>query len=278
MKVIYTQQDIEGLAQKGIQTVNIQDQMVLTELAYESADRLGLTLVRGKTNPGSTEYGSGKLARRDQTGDIREQIVKINNELYTLGLVTSTGGNISARDPHHSKEIWITAGSTFKGELTREMVIRIDLEGELLDPSSPYRVSSEKYVHTEIFKDRPEINAVIHTHAPLATTMALSGLEFLPISFEAAHLGPVQIAEFMAPGTLELGQATAEAIRGGFAVIMQNHGLVTAGSSLRSATDATLVVEQTAKKILACNTLGIQPPILPPELVEKYRLMGQKNI
>ena len=250
----------------------------MTELAYEAIDRLGLNLVRDKPDSGGKGYGGGKLARSDQSGDIREQIVKINNELYTLGLITSTGGNISARDPHHPEEIWITAGSTFKGELTREMIIRIDLEGEMLDHGSPYRASSEKYVHTEIFKDRPEINAVIHTHAPLATTMALTGQKFKPISFESAHLGPVQIAEFMPPGILELGQAVAEAMRGGFAVIMQNHGLVTAGSSLRSATDATLVVEQTAKKLITCKNLGILPPTLPAELVEKYRQMGQQNI
>jgi ribulose-5-phosphate 4-epimerase/fuculose-1-phosphate aldolase len=278
MKIIYTEKDIEGLVQKGVNSIKIQDQTVFTELAYDAINRLGLTLIRETINSDTTEYGSGKLARRDQSGDIRQQIVKINNELYTLGLVTSTGGNISARDPHHPEEIWITAGSTFKGELKPEMVIRIDLQGELLDHNSPYRASSEKYVHTEIFKDRPEINAVIHTHAPQATTMALSKLEFLPISFESAHLGPVYIAEFMPPGTIELGQTVAKAMRGGFAVVMQNHGLLTAGSSLRSATDATLVVEQTAKKLLTCHNLGILPPTLPPELVEKYRRMGQQNI
>ena len=193
--------------------------------------------------------------------------------MYTQGLVTSTGGNISVRIAGKD-EVWITPNSSFKGALAPGMLVRVDLEGNPIGDSH-YAPSSERMLHCAIYRNKPEVIAVIHSHAPKATILGLAGLPFLPISTEAAFIGEIPRVPFIMPGTRELADAVGAAAKDACAVILQNHGLIVAGTSLRHALDMTLTIEQTADKLIACHMLNKIPPVLPDEIVTGLRSLGE---
>ncbi len=98
---------------------------------------------------------------RTSTSDVRQQIVQVASELYGKCLLTPTGGNISARCEDNPDEIWISPAGTFKGDLQPDMLVRIDLQGEV-KAASAHTASSERRVHCAIYRHRPNVNAVAH--------------------------------------------------------------------------------------------------------------------
>lgn len=198
--------------------------------------------------------------------DVREEMCRVIDELYRLQLITSTGGNVSARSREASDRAFITPSTSFKGQLSPASLVAIDLEGRPLDPGSA-KPSSEVPIHVAILRARPDIQAVVHCHAPRATTLVNSDLPFLPISTESAFLAHIGRIPFVVPGTPALAAAVVDALGQGWAVLMQNHGLIVAARSLRRAADITQIIERTSEVILGGYAVGRPPPVLPPELV-----------
>jgi autoinducer 2 (AI-2) kinase len=225
--------------------------------------------------PVTAAAASGEVAStaRIIVGDIRDEVVRTVEEMYAHGLITSTGGNVSVRIPGKD-EVWITPNSFFKGALRADMLVRVDLEGNPIG-DSPYAPSSERMLHCAMYRNNSNVGAVIHSHAPKATILGLAGLPFLPISTEAAFIGEIPRVPFIMPGTAELADAVGAAAKNTLAVLMQNHGLIVGGANLRHAIDLTLIIEQTAEKLIACHMLGKTPPVLPDEIVSMLRSLGE---
>ena len=208
-----------------------------------------------------------------RAGGLREEVVNVVNELYATGLITATGGNVSARILG-TDHVLITPSQLYKGDLRPGVLVRIDMDGKLLD-SDALSPSSEWPMHCAVYKARPDVEAIIHAHAPQVTILGLSDLPFLPISTEAAFLGDLPRVPFIMPGTKDLAQAVVEALGDGAAVLMQNHGLIVAASSLRRAASLSEIVERTAEVILGCYAVGKEPPTLPENVVAMLQEMGR---
>ena len=205
--------------------------------------------------------------------DPRAEMVRAINELYQLGLITATGGNVSVR-VEEREECWITPSQLYKGDLRPELMVRIDLSGNVLDEGVP-APSSEWPMHTAIYRARPEVRAIVHAHAPYATILALSGLPFLPVTTEAAFFREVPVVPFIMPGTKELAEAVVKAMGCTPVCLLQNHGVVVAATSLRRACNILEVVERTAQLIWGCYAVGKKPPTLPKDVVRTLREVGE---
>lgn len=203
--------------------------------------------------------------------DVREEMCEVVEELYGLQLFTATGGNLSVRDPERPERAWITPRGAFKGALSPENMVLMDMHGQRC-PEQRGVPSSEAKIHAALLAARADVQAVVHCHAPKATILVNAELPFLPISTESAFLTDLGRIPFVMPGTDALAQALVAALGGGWGVLMQNHGLIVAARSLRRAADITQIIERTAEIIIGCYALGRKPPVLPDDVVKELSL------
>ncbi len=187
--------------------------------------------------------------------DERQEMLSILQSLYAQRLVTANGGNLSVRQSAQREQVWITPSAMPKGELRAEWMVPLDLQGRSLDESLP-TPSSERFLHTAIYRARPDVQAVIHSHARWATILAIAEIPFEPVLTEAELIGRVAVVPYLAPGTPELGQAVAEALGAdGQVALLKNHGLVTAAPSLQQAAILTESVERVSEVLVRLQQL-----------------------
>ncbi len=208
----------------------------------------------------------------NQEPALREEMVSILRELYEARLITPTGGNISVRLPGEEAAYLITPTQMYKGGLRPEDMVRIDREGR---PAHPHqRPSVETPMHLAIYRAYPEVGAVIHTHAPLAIALGIVGGRIPPITVDAVAFTEMRIVPYALPGDAGLIRQVVEALAHSPGVLLQNHGLVTVGESLRQAANRALALEETIHILTACRILGGEMTEIPPHLVETIRTSG----
>lgn len=200
--------------------------------------------------------------------ELRAELARITTELYHAGLVTATGGNVSVRSASQPDTAWITPSQIFKRDLKPEQMILIDMEGKKI--SGDDKPSIESVYHAGIMKYRPEVNAVVHTHAPLSTIFGMCDLEVLPVNTEAIFCMNMPVIPFYLGGTKELAQAVIEQVgqtkaTGAF---LRNHGLMTIGKSLRQAADNSYMVEHVVDILLKIKMAGLTPSQVPEKTVK----------
>lgn len=174
------------------------------------------------------------------------EIIEVSNEIYNKGLVSGKSGNISARFKNENKDI-VAITPTLKSlsNLNEEDIVLVDLDGNVLTKGKP---SSEVNMHLEIYKKRPDVNAIVHTHSPYATGFAHSSKKIK--RFEG--FGPI-IKPFLAeieyekPGSAELAKNASEGICDEDVLILKNHGVVCVNNNLKEAELLAVFVEETAK-------------------------------
>lgn len=198
--------------------------------------------------------------------EARQQIIQIVNELFSMGLLTATGGNISAKAEEEGT-FWITPSQMYKGGLTEDDLVRIRPDGSVLQGSKVPSV--EYHMHWRCYEVRPDCAAAVHTHAPVATAFGICNQTFPPINTDAVFLADTVTVPWFMPGSIELAEAVGEAMKQSKGCILQNHGLMTVGPNLRKAATRAMMLEETAKIVLYTKQFGGTVSLVPEDWIER---------
>ena len=168
---------------------------------------------------------------------------------YTPGY----SGNISAR---YKDGMLITTSGSSNGYLSENEIVYTDFEGKSLEDGK--KPSSEKFLHIEIYKKRPEINYIIHVHAPYLSSFASAGKDLMaPIMAENVfYFGGIPLADYALPSTMELVENTVKYFDKFDAVLMANHGFVVASKTIEDAYMKLELAESYAQVVLNTYLLG----------------------
>lgn len=198
---------------------------------------------------------------------VRQELLDLHAELPRNGLVAWTGGNVSVRDPDSGLVAIKPSGVRYEDLSAASMVV-VDLEGTVVE--GDLNPSSDTASHLYIYRHRPDVNGVVHTHSRYATAFAAVGRS-IPVYLTAQadeFGGEIPCAGFAMIGGEEIGAQVVETIGSSPAVLLRNHGVFTVGSSARAAVKAAVMVEDIAATVWAALQIG-QPEILPPDVVER---------
>src|SRR5271157_4458200 len=198
---------------------------------------------------------------------LRAQIWKLHLELPKNNLVSWTGGNVSGRDPETGYVVIKPSGVRYE-DLRPEHLVVLDMEGRAIE--GDLRPSSDTASHLYIYRHRPDICGIVHTHSPYATAFAALGKP-IPVYLTAMgdeFGGPVPCGGFALIGSEAIGQVVVDSIGDSPAVLLKNHGVFTVGPSAESAVKAAVMVEDVAHTVWIALQMG-QPDEITPENVAK---------
>ncbi|MHA1871672.1 MAG: class II aldolase/adducin family protein [Promethearchaeota archaeon] len=211
-----------------------------------------------------------KAKERDLLWSLKEEVCRIAIMMKDLGLVIGSEGNVSVRIPDKD-EMLITPSLVDYDDLKPYQIARVDFEGHLID--GDWQPSSEKIMHHEVYKERGDVNAIIHTHSRYATILAVTGRNIPPLVDEMIRItgGTVELAKFGANGSKELAQNAVEALGSKKAVLLANHGVLACGKTPFEALRIAQIVEENAEIYYKALLLGEENITKVPEDVIKYQ-------
>ncbi len=211
--------------------------------------------------------GGLRKERTDVLDELREQVWQLHMELPKNELVKWTGGNVSARDSETGYIVIKPSGVRYE-ELRPEDLVVVNLEGRRIE--GELNASSDTASHLYIYRHRPDVNGVVHTHSPFATAFASLGRP-IPVYLTAIadeFGGPIPCGGFALIGGEEIGHVVVESIGDSLAVLLKHHGVFTIGTTVEAAVKAAVMVEDVARTVWIALQMG-QPDEIPPEEVAK---------
>jgi L-ribulose-5-phosphate 4-epimerase len=198
---------------------------------------------------------------------LRKLVWELHLELPKNNLVAWTGGNLSARDPQTGLVVIKPSGLRYEHLHPEDMVI-LDLHGKIVEGS--LKPSSDTASHLYIYRQRPDVNGIVHTHSPYATAFAANGRPIPAILTAIADEfgGPIPCGGFALIGGDQIGQVVVDSIGASPAVLLKNHGVFTIGKTAEAALKAAVMVEDAARTVWLALQIG-QPEEISPEEVAK---------
>jgi L-fuculose-phosphate aldolase len=209
----------------------------------------------------------------------RNAVVEYGKKMVAAGLTSGTGGNLSVADRAAKKMAISPSGIDYGATYPDDVAVLNLKDGRVAEGERT--PSSEFNFHLALYRKRPDVGAVVHTHSPYATTMACLQWEIPAVHYLVGFAGKkVPVAPYATFGTEELARNVADTIGDYNALLMANHGLVAVGPNLATAFAVAEEIEFVARIYYQTRCVGL-PPLIPGEemdrVLEKFKTYGQKK-
>lgn len=201
--------------------------------------------------------------------ELRRRVCTVNKELIRQRLVTMTSGNASGRDPETGLVVIKPSGVPFESLTPDDMVI-VNRSGEVV--WGRWRPSIDTETHLYIYRHRPDIHGIVHTHSNYATSFAALG-EPIPCVLTAIadeFGGPIPCAPYAPIGSEAIGRSVVEHIGKSPAILLQNHGVIAVGATPEAALKAAVMCEDVAKTVYLALLRGNPIPLPPDEIARLH--------
>ena len=194
----------------------------------------------------------------------RQQVAEVAGKMAELNLVSDTSGNVSARLPDGLLAI-TPMGKSCEGMSAEDIVV---VDGDLNPVEGDLTPSSESLLHVAIYGARPDVGAIVHTHAVYSSAVAAAGLAIPPIVDEMVVTlgGEVRVSEYAPPASEAVAERVCEALGNRDAALIRNHGAVAVGLDPHAALNASILIERAAQ-IFVLSSILSRPSSLPEEVV-----------
>ena len=208
--------------------------------------------------------------------EIRKEICEVGHKLWLKGFVAANDGNISVK--LNENEYLCTPTGVSKGSLTPDMIIKVDKNGNKLE--GKLNPSSEIKMHMRVYRERPDVTAVVHAHPPVSTAFTVADIDLDQYILPEAVLtiGDVPTCDYGTPSTMEIPDSLDPYIQNHDAFLLRNHGALTVGCDL---TKAFFVIEEVEFNAVICKhamELGAVHEIPGPQLKKLMELRKKMNL
>lgn len=206
--------------------------------------------------------------------EVKKQIISVVKREYAVGMVNMFEGNVSAK---FEGRYFITPSQIAKETMTEDMIIEVDEDGNTIDAPRGYRASSEVKMHLEVYRLRPDVNAVVHNHSVYATAFAMNSMPIKSDQLTEMNLtfGMVPVIPYGTPGTDQIYRKFVDYLEDYHGVLLANHGLLTFGRTPELAFSYAEAIEKIAKTIYVAKHLG-KGLSIPTEELDRLRDFGKK--
>jgi L-ribulose-5-phosphate 4-epimerase len=201
--------------------------------------------------------------------ELKEELYILHMELPKYGLVAWTGGNVSARDQGSGLVVIKPSGVRYE-QLRPEQLVVLDLDGQVME--GKMKPSSDTASHLYIYRQRPDIGGVVHTHSPYATAFAANGRSIPVVLTGIADEfgGPIPCGGFSLIGDESIGKIVVESIGSSPALLLKNHGVFTIGKNAEEAVKAAVMTEDSARSVWLALQLGTPDEISAEDVAKLH--------
>ncbi|HER25150.1 MAG TPA: hypothetical protein ENO17_08895 [Candidatus Atribacteria bacterium] len=197
--------------------------------------------------------------------NLKQEVYQAHRKLWENRLVMWTSGNVSGRDPKTDLVVIKPSGISYD-ELHPDHLVVVDLNGRIIEGN--LKPSVDMTTHLYVYKYKPEVMSVIHTHSTYASAFAAIG-QPIPVCLTAMadfFGGDIPVGELVLIGEKEIGKEIVSKIGNSKAIIMKNHGPFTIGKNVNEALQAAIFLEEIAKVLIMSKILG-EPQTIPGSMI-----------